>query len=1125
MSSIRLLLLPFALAFAILLAMPAASQSGISGDLTGVVSDPSGAVIPQATVNLKSADTGQAQATKTNADGTFRFSLLKPGNYVVSAEANGFQTTQGDAVVSVGQATTVDLKMVVSSSNEKVEVSAEGAVVQADNGNLSTTFTQSQVQNVPNPGSDLSYLVQTAPGAVMNTQSGYGNSPINGLPGTSNLFTLDGMNENDPFFNLNNSGATNLLLGQNDVQEVSVISNGYSGQYGQLGGANVNYVTKSGSNAWHGNAQYFWNGRAMNANNWFNNNLGSPRPFDNANQWAASIGGPIRKDSTFFFLNTEGLRLIIPTSQPVNVPSPEFEAATIANLASASPASIPFYQQMFALYNGAPGADRATNSLAGGGCGGFASPLLGSSPCALQFQSTASNATNEWLLTARVDQNIGAKDRAFIHFRTDHGAQATYTDPINSVFNAQSIQPQYEGQMNETHTFNANAVNQLILSGAWYSAIFSPQNLNASLTAFPYNLGFSGGAFALLGGENSVFPQGRNATQYQISDDYSRVLGKHNLKFGVNFRRNDITDYDPQEGSIGLSGGETLANFFGGMGSTYVQNFPRRATEPIALYGLGFYAQDEFAARPNLKITLGLRAEHNSNPICVTDCFARFNSSFDSISHDPNQPYNQVIKTGLRQALIDTSNIIWEPRLGFAWTPRGAGTDTVVRGGVGIFADIFPGTVADNFLRNPPLNNQFSAGLAPLSPAVAGNQAALASEANVAFNNAFASGGTLSSISATVPGFLPPNLFNVASSTSAPKYQEWNLQVQQGLGHRTTASLGYVGNHGIHEPVQNAGLNAYCNLVPLPFSFSINSPTCGSQLGITTPFAGLPLTPMDPRFGVVTEVQSDGISNYNGMTASLTTRFSEIQIQANYTWSHALDEISNGGFLPFGAFPITNISMVNPENPFNLRQNYGNADYDARQYFSMNYVWNTPKIHGWLGEITNWTVAGTIFARTGLPFSAYDSSTEGVLGGFNYGETAPGGTSVLGNYPGGQPLSCSGSAVSTPCFTTAQFSPATAGFGDQRRNQLYGPHFFDTDLSVMKNFRVPVGENGKLGVGLQFFNLFNHPNFDQPLGDIGSPSQFGLITRTVSVPTSILGSFLNGDASPRMIQVKANLSF
>jgi hypothetical protein len=261
------------------------------------------------------------------------------------------------------------------------------------------------------------------------------------------------------------------------------------------------------------------------------------------------------------------------------------------------------------------------------------------------------------------------------------------------------------------------------------------------------------------------------------------------------------------------------------------------------------------------------------------------------------------------------------------------------------------------------------------------------------------------------------------------------------------------------------------------------------------------------------------------MTASLTTRFSEIQIQANYTWSHALDEISNGGFLPFGAFPITNISMVNPENPFNLRQNYGNADYDVRQYFSMNYVWNTPKIHGWIGEITNWTVAGTIFARTGLPFSAYDSSTEGVLGGFNYGETAPGGTSVLGNYPGGQPLSCSGSAVSTPCFTTAQFSPATAGFGDQRRNQLYGPHFFDTDLSVMKNFRVPVGENGKLGVGLQFFNLFNHPNFDQPLGDIGSPSQFGLITRTVSVPTSILGSFLNGDASPRMIQVKANLSF
>ena len=146
------------------------------------------------------------------------------------------------------------------------------------------------------------------------------------------------MNENDPFLNLNNSGATNLFLGSNDVREATVVNNGYSGEYGELAGANVNYVTKSGSNSFHGNAEYFWNGRVLNANDWFNNNTtpATPRPFDNANQWAASIGGPIRKNKTFFFMDTEGLRLLIPTAQPVNVPSAAFEAATIANL-SANP--------------------------------------------------------------------------------------------------------------------------------------------------------------------------------------------------------------------------------------------------------------------------------------------------------------------------------------------------------------------------------------------------------------------------------------------------------------------------------------------------------------------------------------------------------------------------------------------------------------------------------------------------------------------------------------------------------------------------------------------------------------------------------------------------------------------
>jgi hypothetical protein len=202
--------------------------------------------------------------------------------------------------------------------------------------------------------------------------------------------------------------------------------------------------------------------------------------------------------------------------------------------------------------------------------------------------------------------------------------------------------------------------------------------------------------------------------------------------------------------------------------------------------------------------------------------------------------------------------------------------------------------------------------------------------------------------------------------------------------------------------------------------------------------------------------------------------------------------------------------------------NYGNSDYDVRHYFSLNYVWNTPKARGKLGLLTDWTVSGTLFARSGLPFTVVDSNATGILNGFNYGTTN--GFNVFANSTTGAPISCDSSAVNTPCMTTAQFSPAVTGFGQQRRNQIYGPKYFDTDLSVLKNFNIPHWEAGKLGVGFQFFNLFNHPNFDQPVGDVADPS-FGTILSNVSVPTSILGSFLGGDASPRLIQVKASITF
>lgn len=432
----NLLLSCAAILFGFMVILPVSAQNLTSGDVAGTVTDPSGAILPNATVTLKNNGTGQTQTATTNTTGAYRFSLLSPGSYTVTATASGFQTTSRPVTVAVGQASTLNLQLSVGTSSQTVEVTAEAGVVQTQNGNISTTFSPEQVQLVPNPGNDLSYLVQTAPGAVMNTQAGQGNSSTYGLPATSNLFTVNGMNENDPFLNLNNSGATNLLLGQNDVQEATVVNNGYSAQYGGLAGANVNYVTKSGTNNFHGNANYFWNGRVLNANNWFNNHSTPtvPRAFDNANQWSAALGGPIIHDKTFFFVDYEGLRVLLPTNTPVNIPSPQFQAATLAGVGANNPGELPFYQNIFNIYNGAAGAAGA-GPLPGGdtGCGDFTG-LGAGVPCALQFRSTAGNFTHEWLLTGRVDQQIGSSDRAYLHFRTDHGLQATYTDPSQPGF-------------------------------------------------------------------------------------------------------------------------------------------------------------------------------------------------------------------------------------------------------------------------------------------------------------------------------------------------------------------------------------------------------------------------------------------------------------------------------------------------------------------------------------------------------------------------------------------------------------------------------------------------------------------------------------------------------------------
>ena len=393
----RLRLLEYATSAALVIFIPTnlCAQTTNSGGLAGTVTDPGNGVVPGALLELKDNAKGTILSTKSDGYGSYAYSFLQPGNYILKVAVRGFETTVVPVNVSLGPPISLNVKLSIAPAKTSITVRGEPPLIYAENGDASTTKTELQISEVPNPGNDLTHIAQTAPGVVMNTdQVGpaitLGNFSSLGMPGTSNLFTINGMNSNDMGFSVNMTGATFMLLGQNQIQEATVVSNGYSGQFGLYAGANVNYISKSGGNVFHGDAVYYWNGRALNANNWFNKASGGPRPFDIANQWAGSLGGPIKKDKLFFFFNTEGLLLLIPSSPvPVVIPSPQFQAATITNIDSkfgASSASDAFYKQIFGLYNNAPGATRATPGAPDGslGCGGFKGPneLGTTKPCA-----------------------------------------------------------------------------------------------------------------------------------------------------------------------------------------------------------------------------------------------------------------------------------------------------------------------------------------------------------------------------------------------------------------------------------------------------------------------------------------------------------------------------------------------------------------------------------------------------------------------------------------------------------------------------------------------------------------------------------------------------------------------
>jgi hypothetical protein len=1124
---------------------PMFGQSLTTGSITGTVLDPSHAVVAGSPINLKGLDTGSTASTTSNTSGGYSFNLLKPGRYEISVKQAGFAEVVQTVEVEVGQNSRADINLSVAKGTETVEVSGQAPLINTEP-SQNTAFTQEEVAQLPSAGGDITNIADTAPGVVVNGTGGYGNFTANGMPATSNLFTVNGENDMDPYFNINNSGASNLTLGQNEIGEATVITNPYGGQYGQLAGAQVTYVTKSGTNQYHGNASYWWNGRYLNANDWMANNSGTERPFSNANQWAASFGGPIIKNKTFFFVDYEGMRFLLPNVDEVTSPTPAFIAASEAQVALSNSAESSTYNQFLGFYQNAPGYAAAStdptkiNAITTGGdsCSALAFdpsiPWTSGTPCSLTYTATPKALAWEYIFSARVDQKLGNSDNIFGRYKLDHGLQPTHLDALDSRFDANSLQPSWDSQVQETHVFGPTKTNSFTATLSHYVAQFVAPTAAAT---FNYEQAFSEDQgiynFTSPNSAAASFPQGRNITQYQIIDDFSWSHGNHTFKFGENYRRYDISDHNFFINSPIVYWGyftNFLQSFAEGTAYQYRRNLNQSSDVPVALWGIGGYAQDEWKATHNLKLTLALRLERNSNPVCQSNCFANFTGPFAQTasglagtSGSADVPYSSDIKYGQHQAYPGVDAILFSPRVGFSWDPMGTGK-TIISGGFGQFYDNPAAGLVDNLLVNPPASVSLRVrspdlvtGVLPFDPT--GAPASWQASAN-AFNINQSYNQIQTALTAVGGHLTAPNANGIIDTIHSPEWQEWNLSVQQELSRSTVFIVNYSGNHGARISYFTAWPNAYDG-------------TGGFYSGT------VPLAPPTTNYGTVTEYRSGAVSNYNGLTFSLRKQFTNwVSAHVNYTWSHNIDETSNGGLFNYG-FEGNN-TILGQIYPNNLRtDNYGNSDYDVRSLVNGDFVVN-PTFHksGPLKWVTEgWQFSGKAFWRTGLPYTIADGNLAGTV--VNGGDTIP--AIITGNV---NPTSCGAGNASFDglgkpgCLSPAGLvdvndaSVSSINFSTQRRNQYRGPHYFDMDLNLFKNFKI--AERFNLAIGAQAFNAFNHPNFGLPngtyfssfTGGVAAPDPtFGTINTMQGTPTSPYGNFLGFDSSPRVMQLSAKIVF
>jgi hypothetical protein len=1047
----------------LLAAIPAPSPAQVAtATLLGVVTDPSGSVVPGAQVSLRNAETGEIKTQNVSTDGLYRFPLLTVGTYELTVQAKGFKELDQYNINLTGeQILRADAHLELGDTSTKISVNAASEKVDTETAALNTTVETRRVADLPLNGRNAEQLVLLTPGAVDMPIGAYTGSftfpvtfaaPVNGTRQNMLNFTLDGSDANEKYTNVGGP-----VPNPDALEEIDITTTSFDARYGKNGGGVVNLITKSGTNQLHGDGFEFLRNQSLNANDFFTHQLDGLK----RNQFGFTLGGPVLlpriydgRDHTFFFVSYQGTRLrAAPTSSFAIVPTAAQRAGDFSS--TTTPVVDP--------ETGLPFPD---NQIPSGRLSNFAKNLfpylpvpqpIAGEPAGSIFYTQPSGSDLDELLT-KVDQ-IGTKYQFSARYFRNHSLQPSVFSNNNVLTVLQSYDSLYQSAaVNATFNLRPQLLDQVIFSFDRTNSIGAPpadspfsvaaMGVNIYGPPAPSQVYFSLPGFFVDTATNFSSPR----NNYQIADNLTYVRGGHQIMIGGNITRESFTLTNPfivsgywdYNGSIT---GDAVADLFLGKPDFFEQGSGQNIDMRGNLYG--FYGEDNFKVNSRLTLNLGLRWEpfwafHDTLGRGGNWLPGQQSQVFPLAPKGILYAGDKGVHTGFQQP--DLNN--FAPRVGFALNPYGDGKMSV-RGGYGVFYDFAPLKNYIGYGQVPPFSDQIQLN-DPGSD-----------------TDPYGSSGTPNPFptpppTPTTPIPRPVSTFLMDPGRRTSYIQNWNFTIERQLAPNLVIRGSYVGTKGTKLEAANEG-NPGIFIPGQSTAANTDSrrPYFSEGLGSTVIFL------------------ADANSIYHGFQGGLDWKpRSTFSLHANYTLGKSIDNI-----------PVQNGTSPAYIDPFNTSAFRGPSDFDVRQRFVLSYVWDLPRPNSKSGLVNyvfgHWSTSGVLSLQSGFPLTIIAGQNRDLAG------VGSGGFGDVAELVGDPRLS---NPTINQWFNQAAFAlPPLGSFGNADRGIIYGPGFWNADLALFRDFPLHLGEQSRVQLRSDFFNAFNHVNPTNPNTNFSS-SAFGQIT-------------------------------